>query len=48
MVQICRKCTYYKEEQYCERLGVHTGRNSPICEFYVKGGKDGSNNKNKR
>ena len=44
MVQICRKCIYYKKEKYCERLGIHTGHNSPICEFYIKQrSKNGSN-----
>ena len=48
MVNVCLKCSYFKQDGYCERLGVRTGLNSPICEFYFKKrGKNGSNNKDK-
>lgn len=46
MVNVCLKCSYFMQDGYCERLGVHCGVNSPICEFYVKRRKNGSNNKN--
>lgn len=44
MVNICMKCDYFKDT-YCEKLGVKTRNNSPICEFYIKrrGKRDGCN-----
>lgn len=46
MVNICLKCVYFKQDGYCERLGVHCHAGSPICEFYVKKrGKNGSGDK---
>lgn len=48
MVNICGKCDYLKDKQYCERLGIECRFNSPICEYYIKRGKDGSNSKDGR
>lgn len=41
MVNNCGNCDYLNDELYCERLGVECRINSPICEFYVKRGRNG-------
>ena len=43
MVNICMKCAFYNNRNYCERLGVRVRHNEAICEYYIKyrGNRDG-------
>lgn len=36
MVNICMKCAFWNNNEYCERLGIRAKRNENICEYYIK------------
>ena len=43
MVNNCGKCDYLTDNMYCERLNGEMRKNSPICEYFIKRRKNGSN-----